>query len=70
MYGIPVVKFPCVMILKDGMAIGKKCLKFGLGSRVKASCPHVGRRHRGEMPFVGVYLKDSNPYLREFWRKI
>ena len=29
----------------------------------------IGHRTEGEKPSVGVFLRDPNPHLREFWRK-
>ena len=37
--------------------------------RFKANCPLVGPGHTGEVPSVGVFLRDSTPYLCEFRRK-
>ena len=40
-----------------------------LGCRLKADCPLVGPGPKGDVPSVGVFLRDSSPYLREFQRK-
>ena len=40
-----------------------------VGCRVKANCPLVGLGPVGGAPSVGVFLRDSSPYLREFRRK-
>ena len=45
--------------------------KEGCGCRgfFKSNCPLVVPGTVGDMPSVGVFLRDSNPYLREFRRK-
>ena len=39
------------------------------GVGVKADCLKKGPRPIGVMPSVGVFQRDSSPYLREFRRK-
>ena len=41
----------------------------GLGCRFKVSCPLVGPRPMVGLPSVGVFLRDSSPYLYEFRKK-
>ena len=48
---------------KDGV------FKVGLGHRIKANCLLMGPGPVGGVPSVGVFLRDSSPYLREFRRK-
>ena len=47
-------------------------VNFGWMDRCKfeSNCPLVGPGTIGGMPSVGVILKDVNPYLHEFWRKL
>ena len=40
-----------------------------VGCRFESNCPLVGPGIIGGMLSVGVFLRDPNPYLREFWRK-
>ena len=40
-----------------------------VGCRLKANCRLVGPRPIGGLLSVGVFLRDPNPYLREFRRK-
>ena len=40
-----------------------------VGCRVKVNCPFVRSGPVGEVPSVGVLLRDPSSYLREFWRK-
>ena len=40
-----------------------------LSCRIKASCLHVGPGLVGKVPFVGVSLRDTNPYSCDFRRK-
>ena len=40
-----------------------------VGWRFKSNCPLVAPARIGGMPSVGVFLRDANPYLREFRRK-
>ena len=40
-----------------------------VGCRVKANFPLVGPEPIEEVSFVGVFLRDPSPYLREFRRK-
>ena len=39
------------------------------GCRLKSNCPLVGPETIGGMTSVGVFLRDPNPYFREFFRK-
>ena len=42
-----------------------------LGCWIESNCPHMGAGPIGVVPSVGwgVFLRDPNPYLREFRRK-
>ena len=35
----------------------------------KVNCPLVGPGPIGRLPFLGVFLRDFSPYLRDCWRK-
>ena len=41
----------------------------GLDCRIKANCPLVGHGPVGGVPSVGIFLRDSRPYICEFRRK-
>ena len=40
-----------------------------VGCRLKANCRLVGPEPMGDVPSVGVFLRDPSAYLREFRRK-
>ena len=42
------------------------CCSVGLGCRDKPNCPHEEPKPVGGVPSVGVFLRDSSPYFREF----
>ena len=37
-----------------------------VGCRIKSDSPHVGLGPTVGVPFVGIFLRDPSPYLREF----
>ena len=52
-------------LMKDHWILGE-CQTIGLGCGNKAECPHVGTGPKGWVSFVGVFLGDPIPYLRNF----
>ena len=44
-------------------------LRSGCGCRLKSSSPLVEVGTIGGMSFVGIFLRDPNPYLHEFRKK-
>ena len=54
--------------------IGMDCLwishRGDCGYRFKSNCPLVSPVTIGEMPSMGVFLRDPNPHLHEFWVKL
>ena len=49
--------------------LAKFCIRCSCGCRLKSNCPLVRLGTIDDMPSVGVFLRDPNPYLREFRRK-
>ena len=45
------------------------CHTWLTGCRIKGNCPLKGPWPAGGLPFVGVFLRDPSPHLREFRKK-